>query len=835
MKLKKVLSIILAFVMILGSLSVCAEGIENISVYLSVSKYGELVADKDGNTIACVEIELDGKESYNLDDVFLTAHSLYHEDGEEGYASSEGQWGFGIDKFWSDTSYNFGYQINGGTELVSGLDYVVKNGDFIDAFIYRNQYPETEGYAMFDKRRISLYTNSECSLTLEYFSGYDESWNNIISPCEDATITINGLETEYKTDENGYVSLSFENEGTYIVSAKKTKISGENEVPAITAPSCVIDVKTPSEIEILHNIAKQYKTTDFSRSDSNLPWIIADMITYEELFPHSENGLDNEQKEAAKKTIANDLVDAERPGDLAKGILALRALGYDAKNIYTKDYKKVDAVKKLTDLVDLKDESVTNVYTIPYVLIALSQDDSYATQEQIDWLIQSIKESKDVWQNVEYGTDALTPILLALSPYYETNEEIKSLCDETVEILKLEQRDDGLIDGFEGYESASTGLSICALSSLGIDSSEVKKSEKSLIAGLLSTANDELNGFSNAFATEQGFRGLLAFKLLSEEERIYNFKDNTMNEANISDIENCPVEFKVIPSNAVVRIDGVEKVKDNLYDLEIGTYIYSVSASGYETTSGEFVISEEDVNNHTLTTINISLSKNYSGGSGGVSRPVTDDKEETKKEEIEEIKPDENVDDIKKDEFDESTFSDVSSDDWYYSAVKYVYENKLFNGTDKGFEPESSMTRAMLVTVLHRHDSSKEPKTYSLFSDVPKDAWYTKSVNWALDNKIVNGISENAFAPDSEITREQLAVILYRYAVYNGYDVSLASTKISDFSDKEKISPYAVDAMNYITSIGVLNGREENILAPQDKVTRAEVATMLKRFAEVKK
>ena len=834
MKFKKVLSIILAFVMILGSFSVCAEGVENITVYLSVSKYGELVTDKYGNTFACVEIELDGKESYNLNDVFFTAHSLYCEDGEEGYASSVGQWGFGIDKFWSDTSYNFGYQVNGGTESVSGLDYTVKSGDFIDAFIYKNQYPETEGYAMFDKRRISLYTNNECDLTLEYFSGYDENWNSIVSPCEDATVIINGEETEYRTDGNGQVVLSFENEGTYIVSARKTKLSGDNEVPAITAPSCVIDVKITPEIEILHNIARQYKTFDFSHSDSNLPWVVADMITYEELFPQSGNILDDDQKESAKKTIATDLIDAERPGDLAKGILALRALGYDAKNIYTKVFKMVDAVKKLTDLVDAKDESVTNIYTIPYVLIALLQDDSYATQEQIDWLIQSIKDSKDIWQNVEYGTDALTPILLALSPYYETDSEIKSLCNETIEILKQEQRDDGLIDGFEGYESASTGLSICALSSLGIDSSEVKKSEKSLIAGLLSTANSELNGFSNAFATEQGFRGLLAFKLLSEEERIYDFKDNTVNEANISDIENCPVEFKVIPSNAEVRLDGVEKVKDNLYDLTDGTYRYSVSASGYETTSGEFVISEEDLQNHTLKTVNISLSQIYSGG-GGVSRPVTDNKEDSKKEENEEIKPEVNVDDTKTDEFNENTFSDVSSDDWYYSAVKYVYENKLFNGTDKGFEPESSMTRAMLVTVLHRLDSSKESKTHSLFSDVPKDTWYTKSVNWALDNKIVNGISEDRFAPDSEITREQLAVILYRYAVYNGYDVSLASTKISDFSDKEKISPYAVDAMNYITSIGVLNGREENILAPQDKVKRAEVAIMLKRFAEVKK
>lgn len=833
MRFKKVLSIILAVVMILGSFSVCAEDVQDISVYLSIGKYGELVTDKDGNAFACVEIELNGKESYNLDDVFLTAHSLYYEDGEEGYASSVGQWGPGVDIFWGDTSYNFTYLIN--DSYASGTEDVVHDGDYIEFAILTNQY---EGYAMFDKRRISLYTNNECSLTLEYFSGYDENGDNIISPCEDATIIINGEETEYKTDESGQVSLSFENEGTYIVSAKKTKLSGDSEVPVITAPSCVVDVKISPEIEILHNIANQYKTVDYSHSDSNLPWIIADMITYEEVFFKSENVLDDEQKEAAKKTIAKDLVDAERPGDLAKGILALRALEYDAKNIYTKDFKKVDAVKKLTDLVDAKDESVTNVYTLPYVLIALSQDDSYATQEQIDWLIQSIKESKDIWQNVEYGTDALTPILLALSPFCDKDAQIKALCDETVEILKSEQRIDGLIDGFEGYESASTGLAVCALSSLGIDSAEIKKDDKSLILGLLSTANSELNGFSNAFATEQGFRGLLAYMLLlKKEERIYDFKDNPMNEANISDVENCPVVFEITPSNATVTIDGVEKTKDNLYDLTAGTYRYTVSALGFKTTSGELLISAEDVQNHTLKTINVSLTKNYNGG--GISRPVTsneenENKEENKTEEIKEVKPDENEKGTKKEEFNEDTFSDVSSDEWYYSAVKYVYENNLFNGTDKGFEPNSSMTRAMLVTVLHRLDSSKEVNEHSGFSDVPKDAWYTKSVHWATANKIINGISENSFAPDNQITREQLAVILYRYAIYNGYDTNLDSTKLLAFSDKEKISPYAVDAVNYITSIGVLNGREENILAPQEKVTRAEVATMFKRFAEVK-
>ncbi len=838
MRLKKGLSIILAFVMILAISPVYAEGIQNISVYLSVSKYGELVTDKNGDTFACVEIELDGKENYTLDDLFLTAHSLYYKDGNEGYSSSVGQWGLGVDKFWGDTSYNFGYQVNGGTELVSGPGHALKSGDYVDAFIYKNQYPQTEGYAMFDKRNISLYTNNECPLTLEYFSGYDENWNNIISPCEDAIITINGKETEYKTDENGQVCLSFETEGTYIVSAKKTKLSDENKVPSITAPSCIIDVKIPPEIKILHNIAKQYKTTDFSTSDTNLSWIVADMITYEEIFPQSENILDNEQKEAAKKTISNDLLTAERPGDLAKGILALRALGYDAKNIYTGDFKKVDAVKKLTDLVDAKEESVTNVYTIPYILIALTQDNSYATQEQIDWLIQSIKESKTIWQNVEFGTDALTPILLALSPYYTTDEEIRDLCDETVEILKTEQRDDGLIDGFEGYEPASTGLSICALSSLGIDPSEVKKSDKNLISGLIATANDELDGFSNAFATEQGFRGLLAYILLLEKEnQIYDFSDIQMDEANISNIKSCPVVFEVTPSDAIITVEGAEKTKVNLYDLEEGTYKYSVSATRYETKSGEIVISEDDVQNHILKTVNVSLAKIYYSDGGDGGRPANNKNSETKKEEkpIPEQNEEKDKEIITEEQFDENTFSDVSSDDWYYSAVKYVYENKLFNGTDSGFEPENSMTRAMLVTVLHRLDSQKESKNHSEFLDVPNDAWYTKSVHWAANNNIISGTSENTFAPDNEITREQLAVILYRYALYKGYDVSLKANKDLDFKDKDKISPYAEDAIKYITSIGVLRGRDENTLAPQDNITRAEVATMFKRFAEVKK
>jgi len=838
MKLKKLLSMILALIMILGAFPVCADGAQNISVYLSVSKYGELVTDKNGDTFACVEIELEGKESYTLDDVFYLAHTLYYEDGEEGYASSDGLWGPGVDKFWGDESYNFAYLINGS--YANGTEDIVQNGDYIEFSILTNQY---EGYAMFDERRISLNTNNECSLTLEYISGYDnESETNIISPCEGATIIINGEETEYQTDENGEVSLSFENEGRYIVSAKKTRLSGTNEVPVITAPVCVIEVKTPPEIELIHNIAKSYTQTDFTQEDVNLSWIVADMSVYEEIFPESDNILSDEQKEAAMMTIAKALCDAQRPGDLAKGIIALRSLGYDAKNIYTNDFEKVDAVKKLTDMVDLKEESVTNIYTIPYVIIALSQDETYATKEQMDFLVQSVIETKESWQSVEYGTDALTPMLLALAPFCEENQEIEALCNETVEILKSEQRQDGLIDGFEGYESASTGLAICALSALGIDSAAVKAldSDTSLISGLLSTANSEFAGLSNAFATEQGFRGLLSWQLLLEnsQKTMYDFSDRSMNEVNMPNVENCPVIFNVTPQSAVVTVNGAEEFSKNSFDLSAGTYSYSASASGYETKIGEFTVSEEEAQNRTKKTIALTLSSSYSGG--GISRPPVnnDEEKDEEKEDVEVIKPDISEDKDKTPEnaqFTEDTFPDVSADSWYYSCVEYVYENKLFNGTDKGFEPESPMTRAMLVTVLHRLCSSEETADTSLFSDVPNDAWFSKSVAWAAQNNIVNGVEEGVFLPDADITREQLAVILYRFALYSGYDTSAKGADISKFSDREKISPYAQDAINYVVSIGVVTGRDNNLLAPQEKVTRAEVAAMLLRFEKVEK
>ena len=830
---KRFLSMLLTLIMIVCIIPASAQTTD-MAVYLTFSKYGEIAQDKNGDMIACVKIELSGKSEYNLDDVFAMAHSMYFEEGADGYASSQSQWGFGIDKLWGDTSGNFGYQINCGTKTVSGLDTLVEDGDYIDVCIYQNAYPDTEGYAMFDKNNIQVCTDTEFELTLKYFSGYDDDWNTIISPCSGATITVNGTETEFITDENGKAVITLDNEGRNIISAKKTKLLEEEEVPAITAPICVAITAGP-EMQIIHNIAEQYCQMDYSVYDVNLPWIVADMMMYEELFPESENVLSDEQKSEAVNSIVDFVADAEKASDLAKGIIALSSLGFDAENIFTKDLEKIDIVTRLTDMIKAQDSAVTNIYTVPYVIKALSQSGEYGTEEDLDYLINSVIENKESWQSTENGTDAMTPMLAALAPYAEKYDTLSAVIDETIEIIKSEQREDGLIDGFEGYEPASTGLALCAFSAVGIDSSLVKSGENSLISGLISTANQDLTAFPNAFATEQAFRGLLSWRQLIEEsgKAMYDFSDFEKNEINLSGFDYCPVIFDVTPSKCIVSIEGVTEISENSFDLAEGQYEYIAKATGYVAQKGTIEVSEQDAERHNVKNIDISLSRKQSGrdfGSISVSPKDEIKQDDTQIEEKPEPSTTETI------AFDENTFSDVRSGDWYYPAVKYVYENNLFKGTDSGFEPQAQMTRAMLVTVLHRYDCSPQLSAKNGFEDVGADMWYAQSVGWAAENGIVNGYLDNSFAPDESITREQLAVILYRYAQYKGYDLTVeGNADISGYKDADSISDYARDAIYYAVSSGVISGKTEDTIAPGESATRAEVATMIMRFAEANK
>ena len=176
-------------------------------------------------------------------------------------------------------------------------------------------------------------------------------------------------------------------------------------------------------------------------------------------------------------------------------------------------------------------------------------------------------------------------------------------------------------------------------------------------------------------------------------------------------------------------------------------------------------------------------------------------------------------------------FTDVSTSDWFYDDVAFVYENGLFSGTDsRSFSPNASMTRAMLVTVLYRLEGEPTVTGRSSFTDVRSGAYYEKSVIWAAANGIVTGTDSTSFSPDAKVTREQLAAILYRYAQYRKLDTD-ASARLNSFTDADSVSAYASEALGWAVSEGLINGASGKLM-PKGDATRAQVAAILHRFVK---
>ncbi|MBQ8391722.1 MAG: S-layer homology domain-containing protein, partial [Clostridia bacterium] len=187
--------------------------------------------------------------------------------------------------------------------------------------------------------------------------------------------------------------------------------------------------------------------------------------------------------------------------------------------------------------------------------------------------------------------------------------------------------------------------------------------------------------------------------------------------------------------------------------------------------------------------------------------------------------------DPEKPQFTETTFADVKKNDWHYESVKYVYERGLMQGTGNSFEPESKMSRAMLVTVLYRMANAEKSENKHSFTDVPQAEWYSDAIAWAASNGIVSGVSKTEFAPDSDISREQMALIIYRFAKMQGYNIG-DEADVSAFADAESVSDWALDAMKWANKTKLITGTSETTLSPKATATRSQVAAILMRFCE---
>ncbi len=178
-------------------------------------------------------------------------------------------------------------------------------------------------------------------------------------------------------------------------------------------------------------------------------------------------------------------------------------------------------------------------------------------------------------------------------------------------------------------------------------------------------------------------------------------------------------------------------------------------------------------------------------------------------------------------------FTDVKEGAWYYDAVQYAAQNGLFNGTSAStFAPDDAMTRAMLVTVLYRMEKSPAVTGTSTFTDVKAGQWYTNAVLWAQQNQLVTGYNDTTFGTDDHVSREQMAVILYRYAQSKKYDVSVGKdTNLLSYTDVAGVSEYAMPAMQWACGAKLINGNDGKLM-PQGDAQRAQVAAILMRFAQ---
>lgn len=170
-------------------------------------------------------------------------------------------------------------------------------------------------------------------------------------------------------------------------------------------------------------------------------------------------------------------------------------------------------------------------------------------------------------------------------------------------------------------------------------------------------------------------------------------------------------------------------------------------------------------------------------------------------------------------------FTDVKSGDWFYPAVQYAYAQGLMTGTSATtFAPNGTMNRAMIVTVLYRLEKSPAVTGASKFTDVPAGQWYSDAVAWAAANKIVNGYDETTFGPMNAVTREQMAAILFRYEQVKGLENVTLEENLNRFPDQNKISAYAIPALQWAVGQKIINGNADGTLDPTGTATRAQVA-----------
>ena len=724
--------------------------------------------------------------------------------------------------------------------------------------LYLRQSAKIDG----EKATFSTYNSSSCpyqilwTITPGNIITFNNGTGKVTTPLHNTEVSLNA-------------EISLKAPITGVESIKKTII--------ITVSGSRTQNTAESFEALLDGIAAQ--TTDTTNWESFMA-----MAAYEKVRPSGSKLTDTAKQNMLNISLAN--ISAENPDETSysKLILDMQSIGINPKEIYSVNSNTPkDAVAELNSI-----SHSSSIWTAAYTLLAYQQG-VYSIGTKESDLVAKVLDTQIVenggWTSSESAeADATGIAILALSAYYNTNPKVKNAIDKAVIYLSDIQSDNGGFNGMWGENANNTACVIMGLCSLGINpDTDVRfiKNGRSALDRLLDFALENNSGFVlnagdtaiNAYATQQGFPALIsAYQLIKNGTayNVYNFSSNSLSPGRATGTgtvtapsnpsgDNITVTLTIKSdtgywmNNKSVTLSGTGATVYHalIKGLENSGITQAGAASGYVKsmtkdgrTLAEFTDGKNSgwmykVNN-TLPKVGLTECSIYDGDK--IVWFYTDDWTNVPGTTVSfggSISPSKNNEEPKKDEpqvqeknmFTETTFTDVKKDDWHYESVKYVYENNLMQGTGNDFEPESKMSRAMLVTVLYRMANSDETESLHNFDDVPLGEWYSDAVAWASSNGIISGVSENEFAPNEDITREQMSLIIYRFAKMQGFDVSEASA-LESFTDASDVSAWALDAIKWANSVTLVNGTSETTLSPKDTATRAQVAAILMRFCE---
>ena len=680
---------------------------------------------------------------------------------------------------------------------------------------------------------------------------------------------------------------------------------------------------------LLEGIAARYQDT-YSNSK-----VIIDMSAYKALNPSTQFVTTPE----TKQNYINFVLDALNKENVdsnsySLAILGTQSIGVDPRQLYPVNSNiPIDAVTGLN-----ASTHSDSAWTAPFILAAYNQG-KYGTETYEQALITAVLEDQHddgSWQEYSDSIQTTSNMVMGLSFYYD-NETVKAAVDKAVEYLSKQQKEDGTFDAYgSGADADTCAMVVTALAAVGINpdsDARFVKNGNSALDGLLTFALADNSGFGyqdntsfNSYATEDGFRALIAASRVMADGKAYNIYDFSAN----TDLEpgratgdgavTPPVNPDPGNSNVTVyftmKADTGYWVSRKAVTVKEGSTVYHVFTTALEGTGitytgaengyissvtkdgktlGEFTSGKDsgwlykvngtlpdtgltsyvvkngdevlwyyttdwttdpDAGSVTLHPDPNTVVKEQADGSYQVTLPkgstgsvlVTIPKvskgdllvivhadgtqEVVKKSVIQNgtgyLMLDENAT-VKAVDY-VSDFGDVKESAWYADAVDFTAGRGLFSGVGGGnFAPDETLNRGMVVTVLYALEEAGAQKTEGLFSDVAGDAWYAQGTAWAMKSGIVSGYGDGQFGPDDAITREQLALMLYRYAQYMKLSTG-AGASLNAFGDKEAVSSWAQQAMSWAVSAGILGGTPEGNLNPGGTATRAEAAVMVSQF-----